>query len=123
MNISTRPNVSELQKDGTRIVNVYNRNACIRQDFRVTNQEADEFISHRKEELKKASKKNLFATIAPLSLCVIGATSKSKGTWPLAAMFGGLIGSILGFCFTSTIKTDKKVSEEFIQKQLAKKKQ
>jgi len=137
------PTVSELQPDGTKIVNVYDSKNAITRNIKVSAQEADEFISTRKEVCENAIRKDkikmisysTLGTLGGLGLGLVGLACKKKINTNVNSKnivkklakidftLSTLIGVITGCLFAlpieahpSFLKQDRKLTEAFIEK-------
>lgn len=120
------PTVSEIQKDGTKIVNVYDSKNAVTRNIKVSAQEADEFIATRRTEVLKANRKDkifqlgsvLVGTIGGLCVGLLnkGKPNYTKGSSTFIGFAGGVILAMLKGMAPSAVKADKKVTNEFVSK-------
>ena len=125
------PTVSEVHSDGTKTVNVYDGKSGVARNIRVSAQEADEYIKTREEAVIKAGKKDrlfmlgsvLVGTLAGLGVSFLDKVKAAKYGKAECAFFGFVAGAILLLLKESNpsaVKVERKVTEEFIAKNLNK---
>jgi len=129
---NTAPSVSEVLKDGTKIVSVNNIENDCRTNVRVSAQKADEFIKER-NTIRKQSEKKIYRTLGISTLLgavaggLIGSKSKEMikehatklRAGGLAALLGALCG-FTGMClltplFFNSEKAVSKLDQRFIK--------
>lgn len=126
--ILNAPTVSEIQKDGTKIVNVYDNKSGVARTVRVNAQEADEFIATRKSVLENANKKDkifqlgsvLVGTLGGLCVGLLnkGKPNYTKGASTFIGFAGGVMLAMLKGMSPSVVKADRKVTNEFVLKHI-----
>ena len=125
------PTVSEVHADGTKTVNVYDRKSGVVRSINVSAQEADEYIKTREEAVIKAGKKDilftigsvLFGTLAGFGVSFLDKVKTAGYSKAQCTLFGFLAGGIIDLLKeknSSVAKVERKITEEFIAKNLNK---
>ena len=111
-----------LSSNGTKLVGVYDNRVGYSRTFRVSEQEADDFISNRKKTIKKTKWRNvLLMLLGGVAGGIIGyKTMKNPIMTGLSVLAGSGTGEILGGLLGSPKKAGIKVTEKFIDKNLEK---
>ena len=124
------PTVGEIQKDGTKIVNVYDSKNAVTRNIKVSAQEADEFVTSRTTALEKAHKKDrnitlISAALGTLGGLCVGLLNKGKANYikGISTLGGFVIGLLPGAILEmspSVKRVNRNLSDEFIAKNIDK---
>ena len=115
-----------LSSNGTKLVGVYDNRVEHSRTIRVSEQEADEFVSNRKKAKRRANWTRSIITLlggvagAVYAYTKIGTAADKVVGAVLAGTVGLFGGSLLSFLTPSSKKAGIKVTEKFIDKNLEK---